>query len=334
MAGCQTGSTTSACAGAASWACWKRARARAVFCSSRFSTGSRRTSTPFPSRSPAPGEAADRLLGQALDAISGDFDRRWKDNILAAWQQRHRQVQEARRSLAELNTRFASGAELTLNDAYERARLTGSVGDNADAALEQFRTLHLRAPEDAVICLSLGARLLARDDDTGRAMVERATQLDENAILQGCEALRDYHWRNGRQDEARAWHQRLVERAQLQQAAGKERNQVLLRDKFEPHDLPEGAVAELRAQLRAIQGLRKAYFVKKHVKHLAHRPCYVLGFSVTGPFRFHSKKRAGEVLARIQKAVQFPGETMILNVEGDNYRFGRKFKWMRGARIL
>jgi hypothetical protein len=60
----------------------------------------------------------------------------------------------------------------------------------------------------------------------------------------------------------------------------------------------------------------------------------VFGYSVTGSFQFHSKKRAAEVLQRIQEAVQFPGETMIINVDGDNYRFGRKFRWMRGARIL
>ncbi len=283
---------------------------------------------------PAPGEAADRLLGDALDAITESFDRRWQDNILPAWQQRHREIQEARRHLAELNARHESGAELTLQDAYDRARLTESVGDNADDALGQFRALHERAPDDAVICLSLGARLLAREDDTGRAMVERAPQLDENTTLRACEVLRDYHWRNGRKEEAHAWNERLIERAELQQAAQKERNQVLLADKFERHDLPEDALAELRAQLRAIPGLRKAYFVKKRVKHLAHRPCYVLGFSVNGPFRFHSKKRAGEVLQRIQEAVQFPGETLIINVEGGNYRFGRKFRWMRGARIL
>jgi len=31
--------------------------------------------------------------------------------------------------------------------------------------------------------------------------------------------------------------------------------------------------------------------------------------------------------------VQFPGETLILSVQGENYRFGRKFRWMRGSRI-
>jgi hypothetical protein len=36
----------------------------------------------------------------------------------------------------------------------------------------------------------------------------------------------------------------------------------------------------------------------------------------------------------IQEQVQFPGETLIVNAEGENYRFGRKFAWMRGSRVL
>jgi hypothetical protein len=84
----------------------------------------------------------------------------------------------------------------------------------------------------------------------------------------------------------------------------------------------------------AIPGLRKAYFVRKRVEHLAHLPCYVLGYRVTGFFQLHSKRRAMEVLRQIQESVPFPGETLIINVEGANYRFRRKFRWMRGARIL
>jgi Zn-dependent protease with chaperone function len=283
---------------------------------------------------PASGQAADRLLDKALDVLTESFDRRWQNKILPAWQERHREVQEDRRKLAELNARHETGAELTLQDAYDRATLTGSVGNDADAALDQFHALHQRAPDDAIVCFGLGERLLARNDHTGCAFIERALQLDESATLQGCELLRDYCWRNGREEEAHSWHRRLIERAQLQQAGEKERSQIALSDKFERHDLPENILADLRAQLRTVTGLRKAYFLKKQVKYFTHRPCYVLGFSCTGLFRLHTRKRTAEVLQRIQEAVQFPGETLIVNIEGDNYRFGRKFRWMRGTRIL
>jgi hypothetical protein len=63
---------------------------------------------------PAPGAAADRLLGAALERITSEFDQRWHDGILPSWQERHREVQAARSRLAELDAKHASGAELSL----------------------------------------------------------------------------------------------------------------------------------------------------------------------------------------------------------------------------
>jgi uncharacterized membrane protein len=47
-----------------------------------------------------------------------------------------------------------------------------------------------------------------------------------------------------------------------------------------------------------------------------------------------AKAVAAEVLAGIQEKVSFPGETLILCVEGENRAFGGKFRWMRGSRIV
>lgn len=280
---------------------------------------------------PAAGAAAERLLGSALEAITQAFDRRWHESILPAWEQRHREVQEARRRLAELDAKHAAGAELSAQEAYERALLTESSGGNADGALEQLRVLHARLPEDAAVLYNLGIRLLARDDESGRALLERAMERDEGAIAGSCAALRDYFWRKERREEADEYHRRMVERVELEQAAAKERNEVRVTDKFERHGLDAGALAGLQAQFKALDGVRKVYLVRKAVQHAPARPCFVLGYTVRGWYR---KRKAAEVLGRIQQSVSFPGETLIISVEGENYRFGRKLRWMRGSRIL
>ncbi|HEX6267807.1 MAG TPA: hypothetical protein VFZ81_13045, partial [Burkholderiales bacterium] len=278
---------------------------------------------------PEAGAAADRLLGGALERITRAFDERWKDSILPSWQERHQEVQEARRRLAELDAK----AELSVQEAFDRATLTESCGGDADRVLEQFRALHARVPEDPVVLYNLGARLLDRDDEAGMALIESAMRHDETEIRRCCEALRDYCWRKGRKDEAHEWHRRLCERTDLEQAAAKERDEVRLKDKLERHDLDAGALAGMQAELRSIPGLRKAYFVKKRVKHMPERRCYVLGFTVGG--WLHRKRRAAEVQQGIHEAVtSWPGETLIINVEGENYRFGRRFRWMRGSRIV
>ena len=283
---------------------------------------------------PAAGWGADRLLGDALVSITETFDRRWQDKVLPVWKKRHRAARQDRRRLADLDARHDNGSALSLRDACDRARLTESVGNDAAAALDQFRLLYQREPGDPAICFDLGMRLLARDDDTGRALIERAMELDDDLTFSGCEALREHSWHRGQEDQAHVWHRRLVDRIQLQDAAAEERNQILINEKLDRHALSEQAIAVLRTQLQTISGLRKVYFAKKRVKYLTHRPCYVLGFTVAATFQLHDKRCAAEVLAKLRESVQFPGETLVINVEGNNSRFGRKFYWMRGARIL
>jgi Zn-dependent protease with chaperone function len=283
---------------------------------------------------PAAGAAADRLLGPALGRITQEFDRRWQDGVLPSWRERHREVQEGRRRLAELDEKHVSGKELSLQEAYDRALLNESCGGNAQACVEQLRTVHARAPDEPAVLYALGSRLLGRDDDAGRALLQRAMERDETEIVRCCEALRDYCRRKGLKEEAHEWHCRMAERAELEQAAAKERDEVRLSDKFERHGLSDPALAQLRAQLKAIHGLRKAYFVKKRVQHMPERPCYVLGFNVGSLLRWHTKARAAEALRRIQETLSFPGETLIISLEGENYRFGRKFRWMRSSRIV
>lgn len=283
---------------------------------------------------PEADQTADRLLGGQLAAITETFDLRWRGKISPAWEERHREVQAGRRRLAELDEQAQGAAGLPLQNAFERARLTESVGDGPDAALAQFHALHEREPGNPFICFNLGTRLLTRGEEAGCALLEQAMALDEDATPGVCEALRDYHWRAGRKELAQDWHQRLLESTERRQAGEQERSQVLLKDTFEPHGLSEEALVRFRAQLQAIPGLRHAYLLKKRVKYAAHRPFYVLGYTIAGFFQFHSPSRAAAVLRQIKQTVEFPGETMIFNVEGDNYRFGQKFKKIKGAKIV
>lgn len=283
---------------------------------------------------PAEGAAADMLLGAALPAITEDFDRRWRNNILPSWQERHREVQQGRRRLGELEARVAAGEALSIEEAYERARLTEGVADRPEEALAQFRALHYRAPDYAPACFALGARLLSAADAEGCALIEEAMRLDEHATADGCRALRDYHWRRGNKEDAHRWHARLTERLALHDAAAAERRHIVLTDRFEPHGLPDEAIAELRRALKSVPGLRRAYLVKKRVMHFPQWPLYVFGFTANRWYWFSDRRRTQAIANHLQQSIAFPGETLIVNVEGTNRRFGRKFRWMRGTRVV
>jgi hypothetical protein len=245
-------------------------------------------------------------------------------------------VRKARSRLAELDALAAAapGGELALQEAFDRAQLTESVGAGPDPALEQFRRLHVRAPDDPTVCMALGLRLLLRDDEAGVPRVEQAMRLDEDSIATGSEALHNYYWRTGREDEANAWHKRFMERLELLELARKERAELHIRDALEEHGLSEEEIAKLRQQLQKIPQLRKAYLVRKRVEHLPHRALYVVGYAVTPWWKLLNAKLAATVQQAILDNVSLPGETLIINVEAGNARFARKLRRVARSRIL
>jgi len=282
---------------------------------------------------PAPGRGADSLLGGSLARITEEFDRRWRESIQPAWEKRFREVRESRARLADLEKRAAAGGGMTLDETYERAKLTEDFGAGPDAALEQFRALHARWPEEAAACMALGRRLLLRDDESGLALVERAMQGDEEFIIAGCEVLRDFCWRKGRREQAQGWHTRLIERSRMLEEARDERSQVTLDDELERHGLPASALEELRKQLAGVPGLKKVYLVRKRVRRFPERPCYVLGYRVRAWWPPHRRRLAARVQSQIAETVVFPGHGLVVSVEGENRWFGRKLRIMRGSRI-
>lgn len=282
---------------------------------------------------PGPGESADTLLGDAAAGLVARFDEQWLQAVLPHWEQRHREAQENRTRLEELDTRAAEG-ELEVGDAFSRAMLTESVRNDEDGALEQLRAVHARAPEDAYACLALGSRLLNRDDDAGIEIVKGALKGRDQAAMQACELMRDYNWRHGRKKEADDWHQQVINVAQHLQAADQERSEVLVSDKFEPHQLDDETVARVREQLRQVPGLRKAYLVRKQVKRFAEQPCYLLGYSTTPWYKWSSSARTKAALDAIQQHVELPAGSLIISIDGDNSTFGRKMRKVKMSRLV
>jgi hypothetical protein len=90
----------------------------------------------------------------------------------------------------------------------------------------------------------------------------------------------------------------------------------------------------LRTQLAAIGGLRTAHLVRKRVTAFPERPCFVLAFGVAGWLSRHHAELAASTQRRIVESVRFPGETLIVNVEGANRWIARKLWWQRGSRVM
>ena len=280
---------------------------------------------------PAQGEASDRLLGSALADITAAFDENWRTSVGPGWAERFQAAQKRRECLGALDARAESGEPLPLPEALERAYLTATVGQRPDEALNQFQALYDSAPEKASTCFGLAAHLLQRDDGAGVPLMEQAMRIEEAITAPACEQLRNFHTRQGHADEARVWHRRLVKRAELEVAAAKERHQPLVPGALEPHQLPATQQAALLEQLRGVPGLRRVYLARRKLMHLPQRPFYVLGFCMNprGP-----RHNLGETTERIKRAVEFEGETLIINAEGDNSSIELALRAVAGSQLL
>jgi Zn-dependent protease with chaperone function len=282
---------------------------------------------------PAPGAAADRLLGERGASLANVFDARWREQVQPSWKQCYEQTQKKRARLTELRAQAASGP-LATSDGIERAGLEEEVGEGPACALALRRDLVAKDADSAHALFVLARQLLRQGDESGVGLMESVIQKQPDAIVAGSELLRDYWWRRGDGEQARRWHECAVERSGLLQNAKREREQLRVGDSWLEHGLDASALGALIERLKLIRGLRCAYLVRKRVMHLPDRPLYVLAFSAT-TFGFTRASRAQEVMDELRKSVEFPGETLILNLGvGNNQHFGREFRALPAARIV
>jgi len=281
-------------------------------------------------------DAAQALLGASCATLTAALQDQWWQRIRDSWQQSYESAQKDRARLAELDTLAVGGTALSPQQAYDRALLRERVAKDEQGALELLRELHARLPQNGTVALSLGARLLRHDDGAGLELVRKAMELDPEVTGDACTVLRDYHWRMGEREQAKQWQDRLYDAQRRAEQSHYERNHLLLSDRLEPHGLAPADLAALQEALRALvpQGLGATYLVRKRVQRDTGQPLYVLGFRVRTWLPWQRANIAPAVLARINATIAFPGETLIISLDGKNYRFGRKLRWRRGSRIV
>lgn len=164
----------------------------------------------------AAGQNAEGLLGSALQPVTAQMDREWQDKNRTWWVERYQRVHNDRRQFDELNARAASGAALSVEEAYQRAQLTWSLGRNEEETLRQLLALYHRAKEHPLASFGLGAWLLNRydaedqyDAEDGYALLEQTMRLDAQFTARCCEMLRDYCLEQGYEERAQEWDAKL-----------------------------------------------------------------------------------------------------------------------------
>ncbi|MGO8976922.1 MAG: M48 family metalloprotease [Steroidobacteraceae bacterium] len=282
---------------------------------------------------PRKGEGADQLLGAALEKLEKTFDSQWRDRVSNSWQKYHDQTQTKRARLAALQSEKAAGP-LSEHGSVEIATLEEEVGAGSIAALPLLREAVARFPASAIARFALARHLLREGREEGVPVMESVLRDDPTALLAASELMRNYFSQRGDHASAKSWHDRYIDEAVRTQRAQKERQRLLLSDRYAPHELDAGTAAALTLQLKAVKGIKRAYLVRKVDPRFPDKPLYVLGVKSTGFFQLHSQKRATRAVNGIREKVVFPGETIILNVDGNLYKFARKMRRVKRSKLI
>ncbi|MDQ2693832.1 MAG: M48 family metalloprotease, partial [Pseudomonadota bacterium] len=152
---------------------------------------------------PAPASAAGQLLGDALPALTAALDQTWQQQVRAGWQERYHYVQTSTRRLQDLDERAAAVA-LTGDEPWERARLVEEFRTPGEA-LALYEAILQADPRHAGAAFAAGRCRLALSDDAGLACLDRAMELEDEAVLPACQLAWDYLHARDRGAEARRY---------------------------------------------------------------------------------------------------------------------------------
>jgi hypothetical protein len=156
---------------------------------------------------------------------------------------------------------------------------------------------------------------------------------DSSATQSACDLIIGFLQRNGRDEEARTYIERYIEAASIEESARKERAAVRTTDKFLPHELEPAAVQELVAQLKSYP-VRRAYLVRKSTQHYPEEPLYVLGLQQRSGLFSSPAAKLGALSSALSTEITCPGETIIIEIDGDNKAFRGPFKKVPGSLIF
>lgn len=278
--------------------------------------------------------AAEHFFGNSLDGFIDQVSEGWKEAHLASWRERYQELQAEKQRMQELEDKAEKG-ELSQQEAWERASFIRQ-NNGAEKALPIYQNMLSQFGDHPAVHYQAGRILLSQNNPDGVYHIEKAMELDEEAVLPGCELLYDYYMSQGLEQNAKEYASRYNSKTKIQQMDEYERSHAQNSDTFGEHCLSDEQIQSITKQLTRYKRLKKAWLVRKVLTNNPQQPAYVLGFSVSRPWYTYyylptlfDKKMSSQ----IAKEVSFPYDTLIIPLNYSRFLVGFKLRKVKKAMI-
>ena len=267
---------------------------------------------PLPMTSPAAS-----LLGASELALRNQLEERWLTEVAPSWRERYEETSRARARLAELD-QVRSARGLSLEERLEYASTLENLGDEA-AAVNVLEELHREAPDNGLVRLGLGRLVLGSSPERAVGLLEDVSHEPGELGWAAASVLANHYASLGDTVTAEQWSSRAHASALELQAARRERGQVRFDETYLAPDLPSEQLEALRTELRARPEVRRAYLLRKEVRHFADQPMYVLAVRVRlGWLTLQTAAKEMDVVRELVRRPAMPAEWIVVPLIPEN----------------
>lgn len=269
------------------------------------------------------------LLGDRADALLERASEWWTGQASDMWTAMRRARIEMESKLGELEEKAATGANLSPEEAIDRALLIEEI-EGRERGLEAFRALQSEYPDDIAVAFHTGRLMIQTGDMEGEAVLGQVVEKDPQTIPECCALLYQHYRTKGDIEQAYGYYQYALNFMYTNEQVQAERSTVRMDDEFQPHDL---ALAEIEAARQALEKkgfVQRAYIIRKTLELSSLFPLYILVVKLPAG----TKAKRQKLMMELAESDVIPWDYYVVPIYGRNREVEYKAALLRGTRVL
>ncbi len=223
--------------------------------------------------------AAEKYLGESLDALTQEVSDNWYKATQYDWKFTY----EKNRRLIEQNlVDFMNRSQhknLSLTEKWLKAQFI-FYGDNQQQVLPLIKEVLAEDPEHGGANGLMAMALLNNNDEKGLDYVDQCLSFEPFLAIQVCEVASDFLECHGQPEQGKRYREKIIELKQLILFDQLQRINITTEDQLKPCQRSGVEIEAFSQQFKAFARIDRVYLVEKAMDYFSSPPMYILGVKV------------------------------------------------------